>query len=362
MLDTLDDALHFPKGNIDLRFCNHCCFIFNSLFREELIEYSSRYEDQQVYSTTFELFQESLVQHLVENYGLKNKTILEIGCGKGDFLKLICAMGNNHGIGIDPAIDPERFINEQHINIRLYPEKYSEIHKDLEPDFVCCRHTLEHIQNTMDFTRLVRNVLSKKADIKLFFEVPDTTRIINNCSFQDIYYEHCSYFLPFSLSYLFRNCGFAIEKMYRDFDDQYLLVIVSGDGNTPDKSSWMDKTKIINAIESFKNSVNKTVRNWEKIIKKFQDDNKNIVIWGSGSKCVAFLNVLNICTHNIEIVDINPYRHGKYLPGIDLVIQSPETIQMDSTDLVIVMNGIYLEEIRESIGKRASKAEIVALG
>ena len=35
-----------------------------------------------------------------ERYGLRKKRILEIGCGKGEFLEQICEMGDNQGVDV----------------------------------------------------------------------------------------------------------------------------------------------------------------------------------------------------------------------------------------------------------------------
>ena len=40
--------------------------------------------------------------------GLRGKDIIEIGCGKGEFLLLLCEMGNNRGTGFDPGFVSER--------------------------------------------------------------------------------------------------------------------------------------------------------------------------------------------------------------------------------------------------------------
>ncbi len=58
----------------------------------------------------------------------------------------------------------------------------------------------------------------------LLFELPDTTRILDECAFWDIYYEHCSYFTAGSLARLFRQAGFAVDDLYRVYDDQYLVI------------------------------------------------------------------------------------------------------------------------------------------
>ena len=361
MLDSPQDAIKYPTGNINLCFCNHCSFIFNSRYLEYLIEYSTRYEDQQGYSTTFNAFQYALIEELVTTYKLHYKTILEIGCGKGDFLKLICQMGNNKGIGIDPAINTERFTNGDQIDIDLYPECYSQKHASLRPDFICCRHTLEHIQNTRGFVKTIRNALDNQSNIMIFIEVPDTTRVLKNICFQDIYYEHCSYFLPGSLAYLFESCGFQIEDIRQVYDRQYLLLFATANSKNQLHTDKIQIQQIKELVNNFSIKVHEKILYWKETISNYQHRNKNIVIWGSGSKCVAFINALNMNMNNVEIVDINPHKQGKFMPGIARQIKSPESIDMRGIDLIVIMNKIYEQEIREGTGKNSSNIDFLAL-
>ena len=58
----------------------------------------------------------------------------------------------------------------------------------------------------------------------MFFQVPDAGRILEDAAFQDIYYEHCSYFTAESLSSLFRSCGFDVFDTRREYGGQYLTL------------------------------------------------------------------------------------------------------------------------------------------
>ena len=87
-IHTHQEALDFPKGNISLGFCPSCGFISNLEFNADLIEYSSDCEETQGYSATFRDFLKSTAEDLINKYDLHNKQIIEIGCGKGEFLHL----------------------------------------------------------------------------------------------------------------------------------------------------------------------------------------------------------------------------------------------------------------------------------
>ena len=65
LVDSRETALAFPRGDIELGFCGHCGFVANVAFRQELAEYSGRYEGTQGFSETFNRFH-ALARELVE--------------------------------------------------------------------------------------------------------------------------------------------------------------------------------------------------------------------------------------------------------------------------------------------------------
>ena len=120
IMKEYNEAMQVERKDITLAFCNNCGFVFNSTFDTSIDYYTKGYEDQQGFSPTFLKFLTGVTTRFIDKYNIKNKSVIEIGCGKGDFISLICELGNNTGIGIDPAWVPGRtkpnpnvqFINE----------------------------------------------------------------------------------------------------------------------------------------------------------------------------------------------------------------------------------------------------------
>ena len=235
MLPTQQEALDFPCGDVVLGFCEHCGFITNVAFDRKWSAYAPNYEDQQSFSPTFNKFALDLANRLVKNYDLHDKDIVESGCSKGDFLLLLCELGKNRGVGIDPSAVPGRIESEAADRVIFIQDYYSEHYSEHVGDFICCRHTLEHIYPTFEFVSTVRRSIGDRLHTSVFFEIPDTTRVLRDLAFEDIYYEHCSYFTPGSLARLFRSCGFEVTDLYQAYAKQYLLIEAQPVAITSDK-------------------------------------------------------------------------------------------------------------------------------
>ena len=102
--------------------CKDCGFIYNSAFDASLQNYSEDCEETQGFSPTFSKFHRELAEAVVDRFDLHGKTVLEIGCGKGEFLELLCEIGGNKGIGFDPAFRPDRLDIPEGMDLRVYQE------------------------------------------------------------------------------------------------------------------------------------------------------------------------------------------------------------------------------------------------
>ena len=363
MLSSPQEALAFPRGDVVLGFCDRCGFITNTEFDPKWSAYAPNYEDQQSFSPTFNQFAIDLADHLIAKYNLYDKDIVEIGCSKGDFLLLLCERGNNRGVGIDPSVVPGRVQSQATEKVTFIQDYYSERHAEYVGDFICCRHTLEHIHGTKEFLQTVRRSIGERLDVGVVFEIPDTTRVLRDAAFEDIYYEHCSYFTPGSLACLFRACSFEVIDLYRAYDNQYLLIEAKPISQSSNKIHFQEETltALRENVEYFINQINDKLSHWRQYLEQSKRNSKKVVVWGSGSKCVAFLTTLDTIDTIQYVVDINPHRQGKFIPGVGKEIMSPEFLKTYQPDEVIIMNSIYRQEIQKMLDEMGVTTQLLQL-
>jgi 2-polyprenyl-3-methyl-5-hydroxy-6-metoxy-1,4-benzoquinol methylase len=361
---TREQALSFPRGEIILGLCGQCGFIYNTAFERDRVNYSSECEESQGYSPTFNAFAKNLAEDLVDKYDLYEKRIIEIGCGKGEFLKLICNLGQNSGVGFDPAYIPGRSdLEKSAVRIEFVKDYYSEKYTRYEGDFICCRMTLEHIYGTADLVRTVRRSIGHRSQTVVFFQVPDVTRIMQDCAFEDIYYEHCSYFSPGSLVRLFQQSGFDVVDLQTAYDDQYICL----EAKPADQPLELDHP-LFETVDSLKELVNGFEKNypavidhWRTQLDRFKQQSQKVVVWGSGSKGVTFLNTVAGANIIDYVVDIHPFRQQTFMAGSGQQIVPPTFLNDYQPDAVIIMNAIYRQEIQQELTQLGLKPVLMTL-
>jgi SAM-dependent methyltransferase len=363
MMPTQPEALNFPCGDVVLGVCQQCGFITNVAFDAGHSDYSPIYEDQQSFSPTFNAFAHKLATRLIEKFDLYDRDIVEIGCGKGDFLVLLCELGNNRGLGIDPTSVSGRVQSQAVDRVQFIQDYYSEKYADRWGDLICCRHTLEHIHQTATLIKTIRNSIGDRLDTTVFFEIPEMGRVLKEQAFEDIYYEHCSYFTPGSLARLFRHAGFEVEDLYLDYGDQYLMIEARPVTLPSTKVHPAEEsvTQLLQEVQHFTTQISTKLDYWKQHLEEMRSQGKRIAVWGSGSKCVAFLTTLGT-QNTIEcVVDINPHRHGRFIPGVGQEIRSPQFLKDYQPDEVIVMNAIYCPEIQQMLDQMGVLTHVVAI-
>ena len=76
------------------------------------------------------------------------------------------------------------------------------------------------------------------------------------------------------------------------------------------------------------------------------------------SKAVAFLTAVGV---EADVVDINPFRQGAFLPGSGVRVLAPEELRDRRPDLVVAMNPAYLDEIAQALGELGLASELAAV-
>lgn len=347
-----EQALEAASGDLALGFCTDCTHLFNTAFDPKLTEYTAAYDNSLHYSPRFSQYAEQLAGGLIHRHGLKGKRIVEIGCGKGDFLRLLCAQGDNQGFGFDRSFEPERVAATTDERVSFFQDFYdAEFAKRCAPDFLCCRHVLEHIEQPRRFLQMLRSTLDARGDVSFYCEVPNGLFTLKDMGIWDLIYEHCGYFSLNSLIRAFSDSGFDVSAADESFGGQFIWV-EARPANGRDKPTAL-VTEAVDEVrryaDSFAAKYRATVDEWLGRLAESSREGRRTVVWGAGSKGVTFLNVAAGRSGVEFVVDVNPHKQGRFVAGTGQQVLAPASLRSIGATDVIVMNPMYLDEVSSTI-------------
>ena len=359
---SAEEARRFTRGDLRLAFCEECGFVSNTAFEPGILQYSSEYENTQTCSPCFKQYLTGLGESLIAKYGLKDKLVVEVGCGKGDFLRLLCKEGRNRGLGFDPSyVGPD---TAEQGAVRFVREFYDAHQTQYAPDFVCCRHVIEHVQSPLEMLRAVRQAIGNRVDSVVYFETPALAWILDSTTFWDLFYEHCSYFNAESLRWAFEETGFEVLETRLAFDDQYLRIEAKpGRAGCTTRNPRPHPANLWPKIQSFLSRVEERMAACEDKIEAFSKAG-GCAIWGAAAKGTTLANTMDPEHRRISfLIDINPVKQGKYVPGTGHPIVAPEHLKEINGQLggILNMNPNYLEENKLILSQLSLQIPIVQL-
>ena len=161
----------------------------------------------------------------------------------------------------------------------------------------------------------------------------------------------------------FSWCGLAVVECVVAFACQYLGIeaLPTTGVVSPRRDSSDEVTNIAQAVSTFAERYHRRIKHWQGVLAQQKAAGQRVVVWGSGSKGVTFLNIMQ-CQEQIEyVVDMNPRKEGKYVPGTGQQIVSPRHLVDYQPEIVLVMNPIYLAEIAEYVRELDLSSELIVV-
>lgn len=345
---TPQESAAVPKKTITLRGCKQCELIFNSTFDPEVVPYDERYENRQSHSAAFSKHTRQVAKIISAMLPSEHPRILEVGCGKGEFLLQLVKYSSGEGEGWDTSYEgPPQTGNVTFHKSYLTPEA-SLGHFDA----IVCRHVIEHVAEIGNFLKNLAAISSTANCPYIFLETPRLEWILEHKSAWDIFYEHCNYFSEASLAYLCRTSGFKVLGQYPVFDGQYQLLVLAHGVRKCSLGEALEFEK----VEGF---LTHSISHLGEMIRKSSKGGP-WAIWGAGAKGICLANRLND-TALRRVFDTNPAKQGFFVPGTHIPIVDPSDENFRDLRLIVIANPNYEAEIREHLKSSSYRESILVL-
>lgn len=263
----------------------------------------------------------------VAKFSLKDKNILEVGCGGGEYLSLMkeCAANSS---GIEYSDSLVKKCAEGGLNVsKGFVEDSSYIVNNAPFDAFFMISSLEHLP---DPNKTLRGIYNNLTDGGVgIVEVPNFDMILRNNLFSEFMRDHLFYFTRETLVVLLNLNGFEVIKCNEVWHDYIISAIVR-------KRSNLDLTLFSENQNKLKKEVNNYIGKFEK---------NKVAIWGAGHQAFAIMSLFDLGGKIKYVVDSAPFKQGKFTPATHIPIVSSDKLHSDPVSAIIVMAGSYSDEI-----------------
>ncbi len=361
---TRQAAIDATRGDIELTYCADCAHIFNRRFDPSKLVLDAGYNISLHHSPTYRKFIDDLTSGLVDRHDLHGKTVLEIGCGKADFLRGITIPYGNRGIGFDPTFVDDNLTDDERRSIAVHRRFYTAADQGHVADFVTFRSMLQYVTKPREFLDSFRGSVAKPHGI-IYAEVPNSAHTFEQLCIWNIVYEHGCFYSKWSLARLFEEMGYPVQDCFACFVEDQNLGVEAGVAASPTRRFHIDPAGVEafgRAIERFIVEHERKTAEWRAVLGGLKAAGKRVAMWGAGARAISFCCLFDISDTRVPyVVDINPYRQGKFLPRTLQQVVAPEHLLADQPDVVIITNSGYASEIRAQIATMGLKCETMVM-
>lgn len=276
-------------------------------------------------------------------YDLHKKKVIEIGCGRGEFISIFKDFDVDI-YGLDFSEESVRYCNDNGLKvekgfIEAGDEKLS--NGPFEVFFIL--NFLEHLPDpNRTLTGIHHNLNDDAVGI---IEVPNFNMMLRKNLFSEFICDHLFYFTEDTLKITLERNGFEVIECKEIWYDYIISATVRKRKRTDISQFYQYQKKLTKEIADY--------------INRFED--KKVAIWGAGHQALAFISLTNISKRIKYVVDSAPFKQGKFTPASHIPIVSPEKLNNEPVNAVIVMAASYSDEVARIIRRNYHRNICVAI-
>ena len=280
------------------------------------------------YSTTMEELRKSEYGHFIELASLKGKKIIEVGCGRGEFLGMLKGFPVE-GYGTEHKKELVELAKSAGLRVdEDFPESEDHIFKDGPFDAFMSFNFLEHQPHPRTYLKAIYNNLVEGG--YGLITVPSFEYILKQNSFYEIIPDHIAYYSFDSLTHLLNISGFEVIESKTVNRDTIEMIVK--------KRKLPDVGGIILKKTDIANEVLDTVKSYSKI-----------AVWGASHQGFTLCSTTGIAKYVDCIIDSAPFKQGKFAPASHIGIISPDEARKRKFEAIIIVAPGYTNEIANII-------------
>lgn len=364
LVDPAEDASVEPRIPLTLVFCPECTLVqIEETVRPEVL-FGEDYPYFSSYSDTLLDHSRRNVQALIERYQLASEDlVVELASNDGYLLQFFAEAGIEV-LGIDPAPGPAAVALENGVPtlVEFFGPEVAErlASEGVEADVLIGNNVLAHVPDQNAFVAAMATLLAPTGSIVM--EVPYVRDLIEHTEFDTIYHEHHCYFSVRSLETLFARHGLYLNRVeHHPIHGGSLRFFASADpARQPSVDEYLAAEAIagmdtIGYYQDFADRVDGVRIALNDLIDDLRRGGATVAAYGAAAKGAILLNYAGLDGEQIDyVVDRNPHKQGKLMPGVRLPIYDPSKIDEDPPDYLLILPWNFKDEIMEQQGDFAA--------
>ena len=314
----------------------------------------------------FSSFASSWVKHaeeytvaMIDRFKLGPKSlVVELASNDGYLLQHFVKRGVP-ALGIEPAANVAKAAEEKGVKtlVKFFDEKLGAelANQGQQADLIAANNVLAQVPDVNTFVAGIGKLLKPGGTATI--EFPHLQQLIENNQFDTIYHEHFSYFSLLSVTSIFAAHGLAIVDVEELWTHGGSLRIYAQHKGSPsqrvlDLRAREEKLGYgkLEVYRAFEEQVRATKRKLLTLLIDAKNKGKRVAGYGAPGKGNTLLNYCGIREDLVAFtVDKNPYKQGRFLPGTHIPIYSPEKIDSEKPDYILILPWNFKDEILKQL-------------
>jgi hypothetical protein len=355
-----DDLRNEPaKNNVFLHDINvyicEKCDVSQTITQIDLGDYYLDYAYTVAGSNFANSFMDSLANAVYEKYQVpKDAIVIEVGSGDGKQLSYFKQKGAKV-LGFEPsAVLCNR---SEEIGVPVYQGLFTEESiKNVPQDFMNANvllltYTFDHIPTPIAFLEAAKKMIDPTNGL-LIIEVHDLNKIVQRREYCLFEHEHFIYLTEETMKSVLNKTGFELlttELLQESERRGNSLLIVAALRGSKYRSDNGNKVILPINYKDFNNEMALGIKRLDDFVESIVSQGKKIAGYGAGGRGVMTLAAMESASKLSYVCDSNINFQDKYTPKSSVLIKSPEYLQVEPVDVLLVFSFGYINEICENV-------------
>jgi len=294
-------------------------------------------------SQEMEDFRKQQFRDFINKYSLRRKKIIEIGCGRGEYLSIMGEFAD-FAYGLESSEQSVEHCKMKGLNVTAgFVESADYIINNNPYDAFYILNFLEHLPEP---NATLRGIYHNMTDEGIgLIEVPNFDMILKNKLFSEFIIDHLFYFTKDTLNSTLLLNGYDVLACKVEWYDYIISAVV----RKKKKAEMADFYKYQNQI---KDEV-------DIYLSRFQ--NKKVAIWGASHQALSIISLFNLAERIAYVIDSATFKQNKFTPATHIPIASPVKLHSEPVDAIIVMAAGYSDEVADIIRQKFDNMNIAIL-